>query len=79
MASSPSVPPPAASPAGFLLAVHCKKTEAVDLKAPIAKYARTNFPPAQAADAADDIAALSALRAQAAGLTGSLAELRDFF
>ena len=34
---------PTTSPASFLLAVHCKKTDPVDLKAPISRYASSSF------------------------------------
>jgi programmed cell death 6-interacting protein len=73
MAAEP--PPPSA--ASFLLAVHCKKTEPADLKGPIARYAKSAFAGSQAHDAADDADALQSLRNEAAGLTGSLSELRE--
>jgi len=73
MAAEP--PPPTA--ASFLLAVHCKKTEPADLKGPIARYAKSAFAGSQAHDAADDADALQSLRNEAAGLTGSLSELRE--
>ena len=69
--------PPPPSAASFLLAVHCKKTEAADLKGPITRYAKSAFGGTQAHDAADDAAALQSLRNEAAGLTGSLADLRE--
>jgi len=73
MAAEP--PPPSA--ASFLLAVHCKKTAPADLKGPIARYAKSAFAGSQAHDAADDADALQSLRNDAAGLTGSLSELRE--
>ena len=73
MAAEP--PPPSA--ASFLLAVHCKKTEPADLKGPIARYAKSAFAGSQAHDTADDADALQSLRNEAAGLTGSLSELRE--
>lgn len=77
MASDAPPAPETVSPASFLLAVHCKKTEPVDLKGPITKYAKSAFGGTQAHDAADDAASLQQMRNDAAGLTGSLAELRE--
>jgi len=68
---------PTTSPASFLLAVHCKKTDSVDLKAPIARYAASSFAGAACeADLGDDLTTLQSLRNDAAGLGGSLSDLR---
>ena len=68
---------PTTSPASFLLAVHCKKTEPVDLKTPIAQYAASSFAGAACeADLGDDLTSLQLLRNDAAGLGGSLSDLR---
>ena len=68
---------PTTSPASFLLAVHCKKTDPVDLKAPISRYASSSFAGAACeADLGDDLTALQSLRSDAAGLGGSLSDLR---
>ena len=61
----------------MLLAVHCKKTEAVDLKTPIWKYIAATYSEQQANDAADDLATVQQLRTEFVGLTGSLAQLRE--
>lgn len=67
---------PTTSPASFLLAVHCKKTDPVDLKAPIARYAASFAGAACEADLGDDLTTLQSLRNDAAGLGGSLSDLR---
>ena len=68
---------PTTSPASFLLAVHCKKTDPVDLRGPIARYAASSFAGAACeADLGDDLATLQSLRSDAAGLGGSLSDLR---
>jgi programmed cell death 6-interacting protein len=56
--------------------VHCKKADAVDVKAPIARYAAANFPPAVVADLDSDLSQLASLRTAATGLGGSLPDLR---
>ena len=61
----------------MLLAVHCKKTDQVDLKGPINKYISSTYGPQQATDAADDLATAQQLRSDVAGLTGALPMLRD--
>ena len=61
----------------MLLAVHCKKTDQVDLKGPISKYISSTYGPQQATDAADDLATAQQLRNDVAGLTGALPMLRD--
>lgn len=61
----------------MLLAVHCKKTDQVDLKGPICKYITATYGDHQAKDAGDDLAAVQQLRNDVAGLTGALPALRD--
>ena len=61
----------------MLLAVHCKKTDAVDLKTPIANYIAATYTEQQANDAADDLATVQQLRTEIVGLTGSLPQLRE--
>jgi programmed cell death 6-interacting protein len=48
----------------IMLAVHCKRTDAVDLKPPILAYVRSTYSDAEAEEAADDLAAVQALRAE---------------
>lgn len=45
-----------------MLAVHCKRTEQLDVKAPILSYIRATYSDAEAEDAADDLAAVQAQR-----------------
>ena len=61
----------------MLLAVHCKKTDQVDLKGPISKYITSTYGAQQATDAGDDLATVQQLRNDVAGLTGALPTLRD--
>ena len=61
----------------MLLAVHCKKTDSVDLKAPGWKYIAATYSEHQATDAADDLATVQQLRSEIVGLTGSLPQLRE--
>ena len=61
----------------MLLAVHCKKTDAVDLKTPIFSYIARTYTEQQANDAADDLATVQQLRTEIVGLTGSLPQLRE--
>jgi programmed cell death 6-interacting protein len=63
--------------ATLLLAVHCKKTDSVDLKGPLLSYIRNSFSDQQANEAADDLSTLQALRNEVAGLTGTLPHLRE--
>lgn len=58
-----------------LLAVQCKKSEAVDLKGPIYAYIAATYSEQQAKDAAEDLAAVQEERNEVSGLTGSLASL----
>ena len=61
----------------MLLAVHCKKTDQVDIKAPILKFITATYGDRQANDAADDLANVQQLRNDVSGLTGALPALRD--
>ncbi len=61
----------------MLLAVHCKKTEGVDLKAPVWNYIATTYSEQQANDATDDLATVQQLRSEIVGLIGSLPQLRE--
>jgi programmed cell death 6-interacting protein len=45
-----------------MLAIHCKRTENVELKAPILQYIREAYSDRDADDAADDLAAVQTLR-----------------
>lgn len=45
-----------------MLAVHCKRTEQVDVKAPILAYIRSTYSDAEANEASDDLAAIQAQR-----------------
>ena len=59
------------------LAVHCKKSEQVDLKKPVWSYVANTYGQHQADDAADDLAHVQQLRNTVCGLTGSLSSLRE--
>lgn len=61
----------------MLLAVHCKKSDSVDLKTPIWNYIATTYSETQANDAAEDLAAVQGLRSEIVGLTGSLPQLKE--
>jgi programmed cell death 6-interacting protein len=61
----------------MLLAVHCKKTDSVDLKTPIWNYIAATYSEHQANDAADDLATVQQLRSEIVGLTGSLPQLHE--
>eukprot|EP00884_Botryococcus_braunii_P008240 jgi/Botrbrau1/17417/Bobra.0054s0013.1 len=63
--------------ATLLLAVHCKKTDAVDLKGPLSSYIKSSFSDQQANEAADDLSTLQTLRNEVAGLTGTLPHLKE--
>lgn len=45
-----------------MLAAHCKKTDQVDLKAPVIAYIKNTYTNAEANDASDDLTAIQALR-----------------
>lgn len=45
-----------------MLGIHCKKTEAVDLKAPLLAYIRATYSDREADDAADDLERVQSLR-----------------
>ncbi|GBF91561.1 hypothetical protein Rsub_04301 [Raphidocelis subcapitata] len=55
----------------IMLAVHCKKTEQVDLKGPILSYIRSTYSGAEADGAADDLAAVQGLRNEMVTAQGS--------
>ena len=61
----------------LLLAVHCKKTDSLDLKTPIWNYIANTYSDQQANDASDDLAVVQQLRGEVVGLTGSLQQLRE--
>lgn len=61
----------------MLLAVHCKKSDPVDLKTPIWTYIASTYGEKPANDASDDLATVQTLRNEVVGLTGSLSSLRD--
>ncbi len=61
----------------MLLAVHCKKTDSIDLRTPIWNYIALTYSESQANDAADDLATVQQLRSDIVGLTGSLPQLRE--
>lgn len=45
-----------------MLAVHCKRTEQLDLKTPILSYIRSTYSDGEADEAVDDLAAIQGLR-----------------
>ena len=64
-------------PASMLLAVHCKKSDPVDLRTPISQYIAITYSEQQAREAADDLASVNQLRNDVINLTGSLPQQRD--
>jgi programmed cell death 6-interacting protein len=56
-----------------MLAAHCKKTEQVDVKTPVLTYIRNTYSSAEADEAADDLAAVQALRNELVTAQGSAA------
>eukprot|EP00891_Asterochloris_glomerata_P000589 jgi/Astpho2/589/e_gw1.00013.8.1_t len=64
-------------PASMLLAVHCKKSDPVDLRTPISQYIAITYSEQQAREAADDLASVNQLRSDVINLTGSLPQQRD--
>lgn len=59
------------------LAVHCKKSDQVDLKKPVWNYVASTYSQQQANDAMDDLAHVQQLRNTVCNLTGSLSSLRE--
>jgi hypothetical protein len=55
----------------IMLAVHCKRTDALDVKSPILTYVRNTYGDADAEDAADDLEAIQGLRAELVTAQGS--------
>lgn len=49
-----------------MLAIHCKKTDTVDLKSPVLSYIRHTYSDREAEDAEDDIVKVQDLRAEIA-------------
>lgn len=60
-----------------LLAVQCKKSEAVDLRTPVYQYVAHTYSEQQARDASEDLAAVQDERNEISGLVGSLASLGE--
>lgn len=49
-----------------MLAIHCKKTDPVDLKSPLISYIRSTYSDREADDAADDLELIQGLRSDVA-------------
>ena len=67
------------SPNHIMLAIHCKRTDQVELKGPILTYVRETYSDREAEDAEDDLELVQALRneivqAQASGPQAALKE-----
>ena len=61
-----------------MLAIHCKRTENVELKAPILQYIRDAYSDRDAADASDDLSAVQTLRNELVlAQSGSQGMLKD--
>lgn len=61
-----------------MLAIHCKKTETVDIKTPLLTYIRATYSDREADDAADDLEKVQTLRAEVAqGQSGAQPGVRD--
>jgi hypothetical protein len=67
--------PPAAT--NIMLAVHCKKGEALDIKTPLWNYISSAYSDSQAHDASEDLEEIGALRSAIVAQTGSLSSQRD--
>jgi hypothetical protein len=52
------------TPQSVMLAIHCKKSEAVDVKTPLIAFIRATYSDREADDAADDIERVQSLRAE---------------
>lgn len=52
----------APSPHHVMLAIHCKRTDQIELKSPILAYVRETYSDREAEDALDDLAAVQGLR-----------------
>ena len=61
----------------MLLAVHLKKTDAVDLKHPMLAYINATYSQGQANEAVDDLGAVQGMRSTVTSMTGSLPSLQD--
>ncbi|KAL4858651.1 Vacuolar-sorting protein [Chlorella vulgaris] len=59
-------------PQTIMLAVHCKKSETVDLKAPIVKFVAGSYGPQASTDVASDLDEVAQLRADCINQTGPL-------
>lgn len=46
----------------IMLAVHCKRTDQLDIKGPILAYIRATYTESEAEEAADDLVAIQGLR-----------------
>ncbi len=61
-----------------MLAIHCKRTENVELKNPILSYVREMYSDREADDAMDDLAAIQGLRNEIViAQTGTQGALKD--
>ncbi len=61
-----------------MLAIHCKKTETVDIKTPLLTYIRATYSDREADDAADDLEKVQTLRAEVAqAQSGTQPGVRD--
>ncbi len=63
--------------ANIMLAVHCKKAEPLELRAPVQEYIAATYGDSAAQDAAEDLETIEGQRAQIVGMGGSLPSLRD--
>ena len=61
----------------MMLAVHLKKTDAVDLKQPMLAYINSTYSQGQANDAVDDLGSVQAMRTTVSAMTGSLPSLQE--
>ena len=60
-----------------MLAVHAKKSDALDLSGPITAYVQDHYSQQQASDARDDLDAVSQMRNTIVTSAGSLTSLRS--
>ena len=60
-----------------MLAVHCKKTESVDLKTPLLAYIKSVYSERDATEAADDLDSVQKLRTEVAAVSSGAPAMRE--
>ena len=60
-----------------MLAIHCKKTDTVDLKSPLISYIRATYSDHEADEAADDLQLIQSLRSEVAAGQATQPSVRE--